>query len=60
MGAHVVAGVVVSAGVVLGSVGLAVLLLDSAGVLVDDPVIVGLRPGSVTSESSPSSPDDNG
>ena len=59
VGAHVVARVIVSAGVVLGGVGLAVLLLHSAGVLVDDPVVVGLGPGSVTPESSPSSPGDN-
>ena len=59
VGAHVVAGVIVSAGVILGGVWLAVLLLHSASVLVDDPVIVGLGPGTVTPESSPSSPDGN-
>ena len=56
VGAHVVARVVVVAVVVLGGVGLAVLLLHPAAVLVHDPVVVGLGPGAVTPESSPSSP----
>ena len=53
----VVAAVVVAAGQVVRVVWGAVLLLDPAVVVLDDPVHVGLRPGAVTSCSDPGSPE---
>ena len=56
VGSHVVPVIIITAGPVSSMVGGTVLLLKSSSIIVDNPVIVGLWPGSVTSESSPCSP----